>query len=288
MNSNKKTDSSGNPIEIREKWIATVFNFRTFLMLIVSGAMINNLDHSAHLYMKISTSVSLYHAYSVVIIFDLIVFALIWIGDSKAVIFAISIFFINELAWDGVVVFYELFYRFSNPEQQIDPHTRNYLELITKAVTMLIYGGTFAFTVHHFSELFKAQIMKRSRFNKLVNDLRIYINKLRSELTQYQTQLKSHQEKELELTGNNDELNKKLSSCEEKLTRQEQLNTEQQDELENLRNFKEQAEKELICICGKSFKDMSSKFGHQRKCKVYKASQEEKLSVNVSPVEHEP
>ena len=122
-----------------------------------------------------------------------------------------------------------------------------------------------------------------SRFTISVN-----YSKLRSELTQYQTQLKSHQEKELELTGNNDELNKKLSSCEEKLTAQEQLNTEQQEELESLRNFKEQAEKELICICGKSFKDMSSKFGHQRKCKVYKASQEEKLLVNGSPVEHEP
>lgn len=256
--------------EIKESWTVKVFNYRTFLMLIITGAMINNLDHSAHLYMKISSAVSIYHAYSVVIIFDLIVIALIWIGDAKALIFAISIFLINQLAWDGVTVFYELFFRFSNPEKQINEHTRTYLELITKAVTMLIYGGTFAFTVHHFSELFKTQIMKRSRFNELLNRLRNQVNGLNEDLSKQQLRWDKSNRKYSDLESQYHDCLKKLEGNGHELTTKKQLISELKSELEELREYKKLREKELICVCGKKFDTISSKLGHQRTCKVYK------------------
>lgn len=266
-----------NSIEPTESWVTKVFNYRTFLLLIITGAMINNLDHSAHLYMKISSSVSLYHAYSVVIIFDLIVIALIWIGDAKALIFAISIFMINQLAWDGTIVFYELFFRFSNPEKQIDNYTKSYLDLITKATTMLIYGGTFVFTVHHFSKLFKSQIMKRSRFNGLLNNLRHQINEQVITVSNCQQLLEETNRAYTELESQHHELVEKLSTRDHEFSIKEQLIVELRSESEELRVFKEKTEKDLVCVCGKKFDSISSKLGHQRKCEIYKSANRVKV-----------
>ncbi|TRX46323.1 hypothetical protein FNH22_31070 [Fulvivirga sp. M361] len=180
-----------------------IWTYRSFLLIIIIGAMVNNLDHSAELYMKISDRVSQVQAYSVVIIFDLIVIALIWVGDPKALLFAITVFFIDELAWDGVKVFYQIVRKGQDITYQMDQSVQEYLTLIEKGITMLIYGGTFAFTVHHFSHLFKKQLTKRAKLNSLIMKLRISLA-------------------------------------------------------------------ELTCICGERFENISSKFGHQRKCKSHK------------------
>lgn len=89
--------------------------------------MINNLDHSAELYMKISERVNTTQAYSVVIIFDLIVIALIGVGDSKALLFTISVFLKNELAWDGIKVFYQIWMKAQDIEYTMSESTEQYL-----------------------------------------------------------------------------------------------------------------------------------------------------------------
>ncbi|MEM9337283.1 MAG: hypothetical protein AAGA66_01030, partial [Bacteroidota bacterium] len=165
----KTKDAKGS---IKEFFIEHVWTYRTFLLIIIIGAMVNNLEHSADLYMKISSKVSTAQAYSVVIIFDLIVIALIGVGDSKALIFAVSVFFINELAWDGINVFYQIYKKSGDIDYTPDKFTVEYLSLIEKGVVMLIYGGTFAFTVHYFSCLFKIQTAKRSKLSRIVAELR--------------------------------------------------------------------------------------------------------------------
>jgi len=247
-----------------------IWNYRNFLLLIIVGAMINNLDHSAELYMKISERVSVTQAYSVVIIFDLIVIALIGVGDSKALLFAISVFFINELAWDGVKVFYQIWMKAKDVNYVISDAVSEYLTLIEKAITMLIYGGTFAFTVHHFSYLFKKQLAKKSKFNSLLMEFRTNAadinatnNELSSSLSDSTARLKTREQELAVLEQSRAALEQRLSAAHQQIKKQS-------TELEGLRKFKSVKLAELTCTCGKEFNDIGAKFGHQRRCDIYK------------------
>ncbi|MDW3191893.1 MAG: hypothetical protein R8G66_06000 [Cytophagales bacterium] len=251
-----------------------IWTYRSFLLIIIIGAMVNNLEHSADLYMKISTKVTELQAYAVVIIFDLIVIALIAVGDSKAFLFAISIFLINELAWDGVNIFYQIVRKASDIEYSIDEPTKVYLTLIERGVTMLIYGSTFAFTVHHFSLLFKQQISKHTKLNRLLADLR---NRL-AEASATSDDLSRRQAESLEalaeLAKKNDEYQQNEK---EKLQQLENLRQQVKNlsaKNEELNNYRLAIEQELTCICGQRFDTLSQKFGHQRKCKDHKIAKD--------------
>ncbi|MFY0689172.1 MAG: hypothetical protein JXQ90_18525 [Cyclobacteriaceae bacterium] len=231
--------------------------------------MINNLEHSADLYKKISEDVNDYQAYSVVIIFDLIIVALIAIGDSKAIIFAFSVFLINQLAWDGLIVFYSIF---KGATYHLTSATKSYLELIQRGVTMLIYGGTFAFTVHHFSYLFKQQLLRQKKLNKIVMKLRSALAELSAENAKLSADNRSMKSKLAVQVGIASEGELKLIAAEKELSERYADIKNMSAELEELRSFKSAKLAELTCICGKEFDDIGAMFGHQRKCEVYKAS----------------
>ena len=249
-----------------------IWNYRTFLLVIILGAMVNNLEHSADLYMKISSKMNELQAYSVVIIFDLIVIALIGVGDSKALIFAISVFFINELSWDGVTVFYQVYKKAWDVNYTIDKSTQEYLKLIEKGLTMFIYGSTFAFTVHHFSYMYKAQLIKRSKFNGLVSTLRKTLADLSTRLAESDSLLAEKEKALAENLKSVADMESKLSAANEELTANQQQARKIQDELEELRNFKTRIDEELTCVCGVKFETMGAVHGHKTKCIVHKAS----------------
>ena len=63
-----------------------IWTYGTFLLIIIIGAIVNDLEHSADLCMKISSKVDQTQAYPVVIIFDLIVITLMgvtYVNDSQ-------------------------------------------------------------------------------------------------------------------------------------------------------------------------------------------------------------
>ena len=265
----------GTTLKSENFFVRYVWNYRSFLLIIIVGAMVNNLEHSADLYMKISSKVSEVQAYSVVIIFDLIVIALIGVGDTKALIFAISVFFINELSWDGVTVFYQVYKKTWDVNYTIDKSTKEYLILIEKGLTMLIYGSTFAFTVHHFSYLYKAQLIKKSKFNGLVSTLRKSLADLSSRLAESDTRLAEKEKVLAESLKSVADKELKMSAANEELKANQQQLREIHAEVEKLRSFKARIDEELTCVCGVKFETMGAVHGHKTKCKVYHASKHE-------------